>query len=172
MQGSVETDKGKGNSEQEISYISRSLKALAKDLNVPVIALSQLSREVEKRSASKRPQLSDLRESGSIEQDADLVMFIYRPEYYGLATFEDEDIPAQGLADIMIQKNRHGATDNIRIRFQSQYTRFTDLDFGANNDSYTGITPNQSFETIDSRMNDDYGEESQSNNPFTAEYPY
>ena len=173
MQGSVETDKGKGNREQEISYISRSLKALAKDLNVPVIALSQLSREVEKRSASKRPQLSDLRESGSIEQDADLVMFIYRPEYYGLATFEDEDVPSQGLADIMIQKNRHGPTDNIRIRFQSQYTRFTDIDFGMNNDtSFAGITPNQSFDIIDSSMNDDYVEDNRSNNPLTEGIPY
>ena len=173
MQGSVETDKGKGNREQEISYISRSLKALAKDLNVPVIALSQLSREVEKRSASKRPQLSDLRESGSIEQDADLVMFIYRPEYYGLTTFEDEDVPSQGLADIMIQKNRHGPTDNIRIRFQSQYTRFTDLDFGMSGDSpFGGITPNQSFDIINSSMNDDYPDDNQSNNPLTEGIPY
>ena len=173
MQGSVETDKGKGNREQEISYISRSLKALAKDLNVPVIALSQLSREVEKRSASKRPQLSDLRESGSIEQDADLVMFIYRPEYYGLTTFEDEDVPSQGLADIMIQKNRHGATDNIRIRFQSQYTRFTDIDFGMNADSsFTGITPNQNFDIINSSMNDDYPDENRSDNPLTEGIPF
>jgi replicative DNA helicase len=149
------------------------LKALAKDLNVPVIALSQLSREVEKRSASKRPQLSDLRESGSIEQDADLVMFIYRPEYYGLTTFEDEDVPSQGLADIMIQKNRHGATDNIRIRFQSQYTRFTDIDFGMSNDSsFAGIAPNQSFDIIESRMNDDYAGDNLSDNPFTAGIPY
>jgi len=173
MQGSVETDKGKGNREQEISYISRSLKALAKDLNVPVIALSQLSREVEKRSASKRPQLSDLRESGSIEQDADIVMFIYRPEYYGLTTFEDEEVDARGLADIMIQKNRHGATDNIRIRFQSQYTRFTDLDFGVNNDSsFAGISNNQSFDIIDSSMNDDYAEDNRSENPLTAGIPF
>jgi hypothetical protein len=81
-------------------------------------------------------------------------------------------VPAQGLADIMIQKNRHGPTDNIRIRFQSQYTRFTDLDFGLSNDSYAGITPNENFETIDSRMNTDYGDESQSNSPFAAEYPF
>jgi len=173
MQGGVDTDKGKGNREQEISYISRSLKALAKDLNVPVIALSQLSREVEKRSASKRPQLSDLRESGSIEQDADLVMFIYRPEYYNLSTFEDEETPSQGLADIMIQKNRHGATDNIRIRFQSQYTRFTDIDFGMHADSsFAGITPNQSFDIINSSMNDDYTDENRSDNPLTEGIPY
>ena len=172
MQASVETDKGKGNREQEISYISRSLKALAKDLDVPVIALSQLSREVEKRSASKRPQLSDLRESGSIEQDADMVMFIYRPEYYGLATFEDEDTPSQGLADLMIQKNRHGATENIRIQFLSQYTRFTDIGFGQYNDtSAAGIMPNQSFNIIDSSMNDDF-EEHRSDNPLTEGVPF
>jgi len=168
MQGGVETDKGKGNREQEISYISRSLKALAKDLNVPVIALSQLSREVEKRSASKRPQLSDLRESGSIEQDADMVMFIYRPEYYRQETFED-DTPSAGLADIMIQKNRHGGTEDIRIRFQSQYTRFTDIDYGMSGDtSFTDIAPNHSFDIIDSSMNDDYA----SDNPLTEGIPY
>jgi replicative DNA helicase len=172
MQGSVETDKGKGNREQEISYISRSLKALAKDLNVPVIALSQLSREVEKRSASKRPQLSDLRESGSIEQDADLVMFIYRPEYYKLETFDD-DTPAQGLADIMIQKNRHGAVEDIRVRFQSQYTRFTDIDFGmSGNSSFEGITPNQNFEIMNSSMNDEHYDDNYSENPMTEEYPF
>jgi len=173
MQGGVETDKGKGNREQEISYISRSLKALAKDLNVPVIALSQLSREVEKRSTTfKRPQLSDLRESGSIEQDADLVMFIYRPEYYKLETFEDET-PAQGLADIMIQKNRHGAIQDIRIKFQSQFTRFTDLDFGMNADtSFDGITPNQSFDIIDSSMNNDYTDDHRYDNPLTQGIPF
>jgi replicative DNA helicase len=172
MQGGVETDKGKGNREQEISYISRSLKALAKDLNVPVIALSQLSREVEKRSASKRPQLSDLRESGSIEQDADMVMFIYRPEYYKLETFED-DMPSKGLADIMIQKNRHGGTEDIRIRFQSHYTRFTDIDFGTTADSsFDGIAPNQNFDVYESSMNDEYADDHRSYNPLTAGIPY
>jgi replicative DNA helicase len=153
MQGGTDTDKGKGNREQEISYISRSLKALAKDLNVPVIALSQLSREVEKRTASKRPQLSDLRESGSIEQDADMVMFIYRPDYYRLETFED-DSPAKGYADIMIQKNRHGDNADIRVKFQSQYTRFTDVDYGMEMDSsFAGITNNANFEVRESSMN-------------------
>jgi len=173
MQGGGESDKGKGNREQEISYISRSLKALAKDLNVPVIALSQLSREVEKRAGFKRPQLSDLRESGSIEQDADLVMFIYRPEYYGLQTFEDESTPSAGLADIMIQKNRHGATDNIRIRFQSQFTKFTDIDTAYQFDSHkVGIENNQNFDYINSRMNDDAYEEKTSDNLMMDEMPY
>ena len=173
MQGSVETDKGKGNREQEISYISRSLKALAKDLNVPVIALSQLSREVEKRTVSKRPQLSDLRESGSIEQDADMVMFIYRPEYYDLPTFEDGETPSQGLADIMIQKNRHGPNDNIRIRFQDKYTRFTDRDFSTGSDSpFAAISHNQSFDVIDSSMNNEYVEDNRSDNPLTEGIPF
>ena len=150
MQGGSDGDKhGKGNREQEISYISRSLKGLAKDLQVPVIALSQLSRAVETRAGSKRPQLSDLRESGSIEQDADMVMFIYRPEYYQLETFED-NMPSHGLAELMVQKNRHGATENIRVRFQSQYTRFTDVDELTQLDSpSSGITNNEGFETRD-----------------------
>ena len=147
-----EGDKSKGNREQEISYISRSLKALAKDLNVPVIALSQLSRAVETRT-SKRPQLSDLRESGSIEQDADMVLFIYRPEYYHLDTFED-DTPSQGLAEIIFAKNRHGSLGDIRVRFQSQFTKFCDIE----SDSISaGIAPNPNFEVtvLESKMNDD-----------------
>jgi replicative DNA helicase len=175
MRGGSETEKNKGNREQEISYISRSLKTLAKDLDVPVIALSQLSREVEKRSVGfKRPQLSDLRESGSIEQDADLVIFIYRPEAYGFHTFEDETTPAAGLADIMIQKNRHGATDNIRVRFQSQYTRFSDIDSTYSFDSPTaGIENNQNFDYISSSMNDDFYEDrSASDNTIAEDYPY
>ncbi len=116
-----------GNREQEVSYISRSLKALAKELDVPVIALSQLSRMTERRGASNRPMLSDLRESGSIEQDADMVMFIYRPEYYNMAEWEDGS-PSVGQAEIMIAKNRHGSTsDHIRLRFISDFTKFSDL---------------------------------------------
>ncbi len=127
MQASNEGDKGRnGNREQEISLISRSLKALAKDLNVPVIALSQLSRQVEQRGGDKRPQLSDLRESGSIEQDADQVMFIYRPEYYKLETFAD-GTPSQGKAEIQIAKNRHGSTADVRVRFDAQFTKFADV---------------------------------------------
>ncbi len=117
-----------GNREQEISYISRSLKSLAKELNIPIIALSQLSRDVEKRTTgSKRPQLSDLRESGAIEQDADMVCFIYRPEYYGLTEFEDQT-NAIGMAELYIAKNRHGATAQPRMRFISQYAKFVNYD--------------------------------------------
>jgi replicative DNA helicase len=117
----------KGNREQEISAISRSLKTLAKELNIPVIALSQLNRSVESRSTTtKRPQLSDLRESGAIEQDADLVLFIYRPEYYRLA-FENGD-PAEGKADIIIAKHRNGGLADVRLRFIARQAKFCDLE--------------------------------------------
>lgn len=119
-----------GNREQEISTISRSLKAIAKELNIPVIALSQLSRAVETRSGSKRPMLSDLRESGAIEQDADIVSFIYRPEYYKLETWDDdEQTPCAGQAEFIIAKHRNGALDNVRLKFINDQARFTDLEF-------------------------------------------
>jgi replicative DNA helicase len=120
---------------QEISDITRGLKAIAKELEVPVIALSQLSRAVEQRE-DKRPQLTDLRESGSIEQDADVVMFIYRAEYY-LGTHEpDAGTPehvkwmekmerAHGKADIIVEKHRHGATNSIELNFDARFTRFS-----------------------------------------------
>lgn len=115
------------NREQEISTISRSLKALAKELQIPVIALSQLSREVEKRGSTKKPILSDLRESGSIEQDADQVLFIYRPEYYDLDEDEHGN-PTKGLAEIIIAKNRHGAVNTVKLKFISKYARFVNYD--------------------------------------------
>ncbi|MBI1837374.1 MAG: replicative DNA helicase [Flavobacteriia bacterium] len=119
--------KGSGNREQEISQISRSIKEIAKELNVPVIALSQLSRSVEQRGGDKRPQLSDLRESGAIEQDADIVSFIYRPEYYGF--MEDEDGNSnQGVGEIIIAKHRNGALDRVRLRFIGEYARFDNID--------------------------------------------
>ncbi len=111
------------NREQEIAGISRALKNMAKELNVPVIALSQLSRAVEVRGGTKRPQLSDLRESGAIEQDADIVSFIYRPEYYGF--MEDEKgRSTKGIVEFIVAKHRHGPTDSIRLRFVEQYSRF------------------------------------------------
>jgi replicative DNA helicase len=109
------------NRQQEISYISRSLKSLARELNVPVIALSQLSRAVEARS-DKRPMLSDLRESGSIEQDADVVLFIYREDYY------IEDTDRQNIADLVIAKHRHGSTGNVSLYFKKELTQFRDLE--------------------------------------------
>ena len=122
-------DKKVGNREQEISEISQSLKNLAKDLDVPVMALSQLSRSVEQRGSSKRPLLSDLRDSGSIEQDADVVMFIYRPEYYHIDEWDDDErTPTQGQAEIDIAKYRHGETGYCRVGCDLKYMRFMDLE--------------------------------------------
>jgi len=115
-----------GTREQEIASISRGLKALAKELDVPVVALSQLSRAVEQRGGDKRPQLSDLRESGSIEQDADVVCFLYRPEYYGIKT-TPEGQSTTGLAEVIIGKQRNGPTGSIPLYFVKEYARFENL---------------------------------------------
>lgn len=155
MQGSEET---RGNREQEISSISRSLKILAKELEVPVIALSQLSRASEKRSAAAKPILSDLRESGSIEQDADMVLFIYRPEYYKIDQDETGE-STSGVAEVMIAKNRNGPLKDVRLRFISKFAKFSD-EQGEFTPSHT-IPANESFEgsvrtrTLPSKMNDD-----------------
>lgn len=123
--------KGAGNREQEIAMISRSLKAIAKELNVPVIALSQLSRTVETRPG-KRPQLSDLRESGAIEQDADIVSFIFRPEYYKITTWDNDEPGAEtgteNQAELIIAKHRNGATADVRLSFFKNIAKFADLD--------------------------------------------
>ena len=114
-----------GSREQEVSMISRSLKGLAKELNIPIIALSQLNRGVETRQGEgKRPQLADLRESGAIEQDADIVCFIHRPEYYKIT--EDEHGSTIGIAEIIISKHRNGATGIVRMKFESEYALFKD----------------------------------------------
>ena len=116
-----------GSREQEVSMISRSLKGLAKELDIPILALSQLNRGVENRSGleGKRPQLADLRESGAIEQDADMVLFIHRPEYYGM--FQDADgYSLEGIAEIIIAKHRNGATGDVRLRFRKELARFED----------------------------------------------
>lgn len=128
MSGDTASKKA-GNREQEIASISRALKHIAKELNVPVIALSQLSRAVETRGGDKRPQLSDLRESGSIEQDADQVMFLYRPEYYGITETED-GMPTAGVGEVIIAKNRHGSLEDVPLRFIGKYTKFCDLELG------------------------------------------
>ncbi|KQM44749.1 replicative DNA helicase [Chryseobacterium sp. Leaf201] len=123
--------KGAGNREQEISMISRSLKAIAKELNVPVIALSQLSRSVETRPG-KRPQLSDLRESGAIEQDADIVSFIFRPEYYKITVWdndeEGQETSTENQAELIIAKHRNGATADVRLSFLKHFARFGDVE--------------------------------------------
>ena len=118
MQG--RSNKNGDNRQQEISEISRSLKALARELNVPVIALSQLSRSVESRQV-KKPMLSDLRESGSLEQDADIVMFLYREDYY------DPDTDQKNITDVIIAKHRNGPVDTIQLFFHKQFTKFADL---------------------------------------------
>lgn len=118
-----------GNREQEISKISRGLKKVAKELDVPIIALSQLSRAVETRGGNKRPLLSDLRESGAIEQDADIVTFLYRPEYYGIDTWDDySNESTSGEAEYIVSKNRNGALVRNRMKFEAKYTLFSDLE--------------------------------------------
>ncbi len=118
-----------GNREQEISTISRNLKALAKELNIPVIALSQLSRAVETRGGTKRPILSDLRESGAIEQDADIVSFLYRPEYYGINEWDDDmKTPSEGQGEFIVAKHRNGALDSIKLKFVANLGKFEDID--------------------------------------------
>jgi replicative DNA helicase len=135
--------KGGGNREQEISTISRNLKALAKELSVPVIALSQLSRAVETRGSSKRPLLSDLRESGAIEQDADIVSFIYRPEYYKIDEWDDDDhSPTEGQAEFIIAKHRNGSLENIRLKFIGNLGKFDNLE------DYSG-----GYDDLPSKMN-------------------
>lgn len=152
MHGKAADAKGGGNREQEIGSISRALKSVAKELNVPVIALSQLSRAVESRpGGSKRPMLSDLRESGSIEQDADMVLFLYRPEYYGLEVDEDNN-PTQGVGEVIIAKHRNGETGRVRLKFVGKYVKFTDLDQGMDGgfspavNAFSGLAPSQDFE--------------------------
>ncbi len=120
-----------GNRQEEVSTISRSLKSLAKELDIPIIALSQLNRSVEKREGgdeARRPQLSDLRESGAIEQDADMVCFIHRPEYYKIYASPDNQQDYRGKAEIIIGKHRNGEVGIVLLRFKAEYTRFMNID--------------------------------------------
>ena len=112
------------NREQEIAEISRGLKSIAKELGIPIIVASQLSRAVETRGGDKRPQLSDLRESGAIEQDVDMAMFLYRPEYYDISQDETGE-PTEGIAEVIIAKNRNGRTGRVRLRFDANLTKFS-----------------------------------------------
>ncbi len=163
-----------GNREQEISSISRALKNIAKELDMPVIALSQLSRAVETRGGSKRPMLSDLRESGAIEQDADMVLFLYRPEYYKIDQDEDGN-PTAGIGEIIIAKHRNGAIDTVRTRWISKFAKFTSLD------SFDQGFEEASFDhmTLSSRMNEDnpgYGKDAkgglENNDPGMDDIPF
>ncbi|MFT5973658.1 MAG: replicative DNA helicase, partial [Cryomorphaceae bacterium] len=146
----------KGNREQEISTISRSIKTIAKELNIPIIALSQLSRAVETRGGDKKPMLSDLRESGAIEQDADIVSFIYRPEYYDLDQ-DEEGNSLLGVGQIIIAKHRNGALGTVSLKFVKDFAKFENLETAYD---AQGALPNGSgfdnFQTItmQSRMND------------------
>ncbi len=155
MSGPVES---RGNREQEVSNISRSLKAIAKELNVPIIALSQLNRSVEMRSGSKRPQLSDLRESGAIEQDADMVIFIHRPEKYGI-TEDGDGNSTIGLAEIIVAKHRNGPVGDIQLRFRDETAKFVELD-DVEIDYLKGEANQRTF-TIGSRMNNEKGGDEQ-----------
>lgn len=148
----------RGMREQEVSAISRSLKAIAKELNVPVIALSQLSRAVETRGGTKRPQLSDLRESGAIEQDADLVLFIHRQDYYGL---NDDTQTTPGLTDIIIAKHRNGEVCDVQLRFRNSEVKFVDVTDPALN---SGDSNYQNFGSI---MNSD---SYRSNSEFESDF--
>ena len=162
MTGDTSSRRG-GNREQEIASISRALKGIAKELNVPVLALSQLSRAVETRGGNKRPQLSDLRESGSIEQDADMVMFLYRPEYYGLDT-DESGMPFDGLGEVIIAKHRNGRTDTVPLKFIGKYTKFTDWNGNSGGDGYGALPTSGNSDsnvtiTLQSKANDKNVEE-------------
>ena len=137
---------GRGSREQEVSAISRSLKAIAKELDIPILALSQLNRSVESREG-KRPQLSDLRESGAIEQDADIVMFIHRPEYFGI-TEDESGNSLLGVAEIIIAKHRNGATGDVHLAFKKELAKFSDMETPPGNDF--GMA-----QTFSSKMNQD-----------------
>lgn len=148
-----------GSREQEVSTISRSLKGLAKELNIPIIALSQLNRGVENRQGTegKRPQLADLRESGAIEQDADIVCFIHRPEYYKIT--EDESGSLIGVAEIIIAKHRNGPTGFVRMHFDNQYALFENL-------GNKSVASGKKYKEYSSKMNRSNGAENSENMPI------
>jgi replicative DNA helicase len=157
MSGTGDT---RGSREQEVSTISRALKSIAKELDTPVIALSQLNRSVELRTGNKRPQLSDLRESGAIEQDADLVIFIHRPEKYGL----DEDTDGNsliGIAEIIVAKHRNGPVGQIQLKFKDEFAKFVELDA----DEPLALAESGSL-TIGSKMNNDAGTLEEDDEPY------
>ncbi|HIA07320.1 MAG TPA: replicative DNA helicase [Flavobacteriales bacterium] len=157
---------GKGNREQEISLISRSLKSIAKELNVPIIALSQLSRAVETRGGDKRPMLSDLRESGAIEQDADIVIFLYRPEYYGIDE-DDAQNPTNGIAEVIISKHRNGQTGTVKLKFIDRLAKFKSLDeFETFDGSHNPYGSEPKTYTAPSKMNDEDEGEGDGPPPF------
>ena len=150
---SGEYGKSSGNREQEIASISRSLKAIAKELNVPVLALSQLSRAVETRGGDKRPVLSDLRESGSIEQDADMVLFIYRADRYDITEDEDGNLTA-GVAEVLLRKNRNGPTGKVKLKFIERFAKFADM--SSNDEMTTNKFQSKANGNFNSEKNDPF----------------
>lgn len=172
MSGTPDT---KGNREQEVSAISRALKGIAKELDVPVIAISQLNRSVEIRSGNKRPQLSDLRESGAIEQDADMVIFIHRPEKYGFLE-DEEGNSLKGMAELILAKHRNGPVGDVFLRFREECAKFVELE----DDYLAPISDDENTKespvTLSSRMNNeipvDDSEDLSKNADFTEENPF
>ncbi len=172
MSGTQDT---KGNREQEVSAISRALKGIAKELDVPVIAISQLNRSVEIRSGNKRPQLSDLRESGAIEQDADMVIFIHRPEKYGFME-DEEGNSLKGVAEIIMAKHRNGPIGDVRLRFRDECAKFVELE----DDYLAPIADDEELQesavTLSSKMNkeipDSDSDEMSKNTDFSEETPF
>ena len=154
--------KSNANREQEVSTVSRSLKQLAKELNITVIALSQLNRGVENRpKEGKRPQLSDLRESGAIEQDADMVCFLHRPEYYGIME-DEEGRSMKGMAEFIIAKHRNGRVDTVLLRFIDTIIKFA---------SSQGMHFAQNGTTFDSKMNHPSTSMTQEQDPLASDAP-
>lgn len=162
----------KGNREQEVSTISRSLKGIAKELDIPIIALSQLNRSVEIRSGNKRPQLSDLRESGAIEQDADMVLFIHRPEKFGLLE-DEEGNSLKGLAEIILAKHRNGPTGDVHLKFKDHCAKFIEFDDDDGfynqdgNDDQDGVSM-----TFESKMNNDYNSSKKDDDPLNPNFDF
>lgn len=161
------TSSGSMSREQEVSTISRQIKAIAKELNVPIIALSQLNRSVETRGGDKRPQLSDLRESGAIEQDADMVSFIHRPEYYGI-TEDEEGNNLKGLAEIIIAKHRNGSVGSVYLQFKKEFARFCDLEDNQIDDFNEAIAVDVKAITLGSKMNEDQSPKETTETPPAA----
>ena len=124
MSGTKRTD----NRVNEVSEITRSLKMMAKDLNVPVVTCSQLSRSVAKNTSDHRPQMTDLRESGSIEQDADIVLMLHREDYYKNGEEDDTESPTANIAEVIVGKNRHGSTETVKVAWNPEFTMFSTLE--------------------------------------------
>jgi replicative DNA helicase len=162
----------RGNREQEVSTISRGIKQLAKELNVPIIALSQLSRNTVARGGSNRPMLNDLRDSGAIEQDADIVCFIHRPEYYGIQQDENGN-STQGLGQVIIAKHRNGAVCDVNLHFRAEFARFEEWDSMGLSGGLPVLESNGNMvQSFESSMNSDVSALPQTNMQTSDEVPF